>query len=655
MPPPFSSVAPPGAAGVPALLAAATRAHQAGDLAGAERLYRAALHAAPAQAAALTGLGASLAQQDRLEEAIAVLERAVAAAPDLGAAAPAWANLGNALQQSGRLAAAVQAFARAEAGLPRHPELAVNLGNALRQLGRADEALASYERALALAPGHARALLGRAGIRMDTGRFADALADIDAALLGAPADAVAHYNRGVALQALQRPEECVRAFERAAALDPKHADALYNLALAHRSLERDDAARDVLERALLLRPDDARFHATRGHLHLASGAAAAALASYETALALRPGHGATLLARADTLRTLRRYAEAAQAYEAALAVVPDDPDAARAHFNWATCHLRLGQLRAGWEQFEWRWADPGIHPPHGRPADKLWLGRAPIDGKVVLLHGDQGYGDMLQFCRYAPLVAARGARVLLEVAPPLQRLLQTLAGVDGLYTRAADVPDYDVHTPLSSLPLAFDTTLDTIPAGVPYLSADPQRIAQWRERLDALGLSADRPRVGLAWSGNPRHANDANRSIALQCFARLCASAAGRAVQWVSLQREHGAGDKVLLRAMNIADASAGIADFADSAALMQALDLVISVDTANAHLAGALGRPLWLLLPFVADWRWLLDRQDSPWYPSARLWRQSAPGDWMGVLDAVESALDAWTSAWPQPAARPQ
>ncbi|HSY29200.1 MAG TPA: glycosyltransferase family 9 protein, partial [Burkholderiaceae bacterium] len=263
----------------------------------------------------------------------------------------------------------------------------------------------------------------------------------------------------------------------------------------------------------------------------------------------------------------------------------------------------------------------------------LWLRKERLDGDTILLHGEQGYGDMIQFCRYVPLVAELGAKVLLEVPRPLARLMENLEGVDEVIVRGDQLPDFDYHCPLMSLPLAFDTRLETIPAKIPYLAANSGGRSVWQERLgDKSG-----PRIGIAWSGNPVHDNDRNRSIALDDFIEIVSESA----QFVCLQKEVRPADHALLQQRSeILTFNEGVSDFQDTAELIANMDLVISVDTSVAHLAGAMGKPVWILLPFNVEWRWFLDRSDSPWYPTARLFRQQTPGNWKPVLAAIAREL---------------
>jgi hypothetical protein len=294
--------------------------------------------------------------------------------------------------------------------------------------------------------------------------------------------------------------------------------------------------------------------------------------------------------------------------------------------------LLLGDYEEGWELYEWRWKDWGrdFVRPFPQP---LWLGDAPIAGKTLLIHPEQGLGDFIQCCRYIPMVEAMGAKVLVEVTAPLVPLISTLKGSFSVVRSGQPLPHFDFHCPIMSLPLAFRTTVETIPANVPYLFADPARKALWQQRLGP----RTRMRVGLAWSGNPSHKNDLNRSMPFRALAPWLALAVDFHVLQKDIRPEDAA---ALAQFPNVQVHSAELGDFADTAALADEMDLVISVDTSVAHLAGALGRPLWVLLPFNPDYRWFLDRSDSPWYPSATLFRQPALGDWDSVVAAVEAQL---------------
>jgi hypothetical protein len=325
---------------------------------------------------------------------------------------------------------------------------------------------------------------------------------------------------------------------------------------------------------------------------------------------------------------LGRLDEARASFDRAVGI---RPDFAQARWNRAQAMLLAGDFAQGWREHEWRLkAHPELQRAFAQP---LWLGEVPLDGKTILLHAEQGLGDTLQFCRYAPLVAARGGRVVLEVQKPLVDLMRDLPGVAAVVARGEPLPDFDLHCPLLSLPLAFGTRLDTIPAQMPYLGAPAERAAGWEARL------TKRPRIGLVWSGNAGHKRDRARSIPLYALMPVFDL---DAATFVSLQKEARAADAAVLKqTAKLIDVGAELETFADTAALIRQLDLVIAVDTSVAHLAGALGKPLWLLLPAAPDWRWLAGREDSPWYPTARLFRQTVTRAWGPVVARVRAALE--------------
>jgi hypothetical protein len=336
------------------------------------------------------------------------------------------------------------------------------------------------------------------------------------------------------------------------------------------------------------------------------------------------------------LAGLQRHAEALENYDRVIALRPDD---AEAYWNRSHCLLALGQFDAGWRLFEWR-KRLGQSSGHRAFPQPVWLGQDGLAGKTLFIHWEQGFGDTLQFCRYAALATARGARVVVSVQDPLRRVIASLGPAVEVIGGCASPREFDWHCPMMSLPLAFGTTLETIPWVTPYLAADTAAVAAWRGRLAGLcGL-----RVGVCWAGNSRpdqpaaRAIDRRRSIGL---ARLAPLAEVAGVQLVSLQKGDAAGEVAGAQAgLVLHDWTDALQDFADTAALIEALDLVITVDTAVAHLAGALGKRVWVLNRFDACWRWLLGRDDSPWYPTARLFRQPAPGDWDSVVGAVAAAL---------------
>jgi len=355
-----------------------------------------------------------------------------------------------------------------------------------------------------------------------------------------------------------------------------------------------------------------------------------AIASYDAALKLAPGHPQVLTSRANALRRLDYPAEALLNLQAALASQPNYPEA---QFEASLAQLTLGRFRVGWKGYESRWATRGFAPHRRDFIAPLWLGEQPICGKTILLHAEQGYGDTIQFVRYAPLVAERGAKVFLEVQPELVRLLWQMRGVETVVGRGEPLPAFDFHCPLLSLPLAFDTTLETIPGDVPYVRPGCAEIIAFER-----SLPSKRPRIGLAWAGRRSHRNDLSRSMSLNTLLPLLGLSG---VQFVSLQHELCAEDEHLLdHRPEIVRIGEKLSDFAETAAVISLLDIVISVDTAIAHLAGALAKPVFVLLPFAADFRWMRQRPDSAWYPTARLFRQKSFAQWGDTIAAVRDEV---------------
>jgi tetratricopeptide (TPR) repeat protein len=621
--------------------------------------YDRALSVQPDYVEALINRGVTLMALKRHDEALKSYDRAIVLRPDF---VVAHSNRGNALQALNRFDDALASFDRALMLQPDYVEAYYNRGNVLQALKRYDEALASYDRALSLHPDYIEALANRAVSLQALKRHSEALASLDRALALHPDNIDALTNRGVALNALKRYDEALASYDRAFVLCPDHIDALTNRGVALNELQRYEEALASYDRAIALQPDDAQAHSNRGHtLHelmrfeesLASCDRALmlrpdladahcnrgnalnalrrfedALASYDEALKLRPDYAEALTNRGIALHALKRFDDEMASYERALAL---QPDYAEAHFNAGWCRMLRGDF-SGWSEYEWRW-QTALRRAKRDFAEPLWSGAQGVADKTVLLHAEQGFGDTIQFCRYAPLVAERAGRVILEVQAPLRELMCDLPGVAQIVSRGETLPDFDLQCPLLSLPHVFGTELSTVPAGVPYLRARPQDVAAW----NALLGPRNRPRIGLAWSGSPSHRNDRNRSIALAAFLPLLDTDA----VYLSLQPNVAAADTELLdRHGGIARPGDKLKTFADTAALIANLDLVITVDTAVAHLAGALGKPVWVLLPFVPDWRWLLDREDSPWYPTARLFRQDDSRTWDAVIARVGAAL---------------
>ena len=467
----------------------------------------------------------------------------------------------------------------------------------LASLGQAEAAVASFDRAVALTPDWPDAYANRAAARRGLEQYEAALADYDRALQLRPDSAEEHYNRAIALLDLDRLTEALEACDRALVLKPQ-----WTAALGHRGV--------VLRR--LKRLDEA-------------------LTAHDRALALSPDHFEAVYNRALVLQDLKRMEEALAGLDRAIALRPDfvDPQMTR-----ACALLMTGDFERGWPAYEVRWGRPMLRRIKRDWSRPQWLGREPLQGKTLLLHAEQGLGDTLHFARYAALAAERGARVILEVQPPLVELLRTLKGVDQVIARGDPLPPFDLHAPLLSMPLAFGTTVDTIPAAPAYLAADPAKAAAWAQRL---GLK-HALRIGLAWSGNALQENDRNRSIPLA--ALLAHLPPG--LEYVSLQNEVRSSDQAALEAGDVRHFGEDLIDFTDTAALCSQMDAVVSICTSGAHLAGALGKDTHLMLTNVGVcWRWLTDRRDTPWYPSTTLYRQGLDNDWRPVFAEVSRALE--------------
>ena len=536
--------------------------------------------------------------------------------------------------QSGRAQEAAELLSRALAVNPKSPDAFYNRGVALGELKRLPEALESYERATALRPDHADSHFNRGVVLGELGRPADALASYERTIALNSGRAEAWNNRGIALSQLGRPAEALESYDRAIALRPQYANAWNNRGNVLGDLGRHTEALASFGRAIALKPDDAEAYDNCGLVLADLERHTEALTSFDRAIALKPDFARAWYNRGNTLRELHRHRDAVDSFERAIAL---EPDYASAHWNLADCHLLLGDFARGWSEYEWRWKLKQREAIKREFAQPLWLGGWTPQGQTMLLHAEMGLGDTLLFCRYAKEVAALGAKVVLEVQPPLLSLLADLAGVAEILPVGAPLPAFDCHCPLMSLPLAFRTGLHSVPASVPYVHSDPARVAAWEPRLGA----KTKPRVGFVWSGSTALKND-HRSMALAEMLPLVRDWA----EWVSLQKEVPEAelellDDLLTSRPDVRHFGSELRDFADTAALVELMDIVVTIDTSVANLAGAMGKAVWILLPFNPhDWRWMLDREDSLWYPTARLFRQSAVGDWPSVIRRVDNAL---------------
>jgi Tfp pilus assembly protein PilF len=577
----------------PALMIdAGVELHRAGRLAEAERQYRQVLAADPQNADALHLLGILNSQLGREEIAADLIKRAIARDPGR---AIYHGNLGLTLHRLGRLGESLASFEKAISLGSSDPNVLNNFGDALRASGNVQRAISILHQALGIDPKLADAHNNLGMTLAQMGRTDEAIAEYQSAINLSPRLAQVHNNLGNALLTKRQTDRAILAFEEALAIRPDYPDAMMNLAVALKVTHEDYRARKLLERALDLRPDF--FEA--------------------------------LLNYGQSLCDEHQFKQAIEIFRKAVALRPQDPSA---HFHLSGVLLLTGDFSQGWLEYEWR---TKRHDEQCRKLDASrahWSGEDPA-GKRILIHAEQGAGDTIQFSRLVTALAQRGAEVILACPPQLLRLLRTLDGVSQLITNTQQWREFDFQCYLLSLPLLLNLKLDTIPTRVPYLRAQADSIEFWRNRLSPLGPVK---KIGLAWAGNPDHTNDHNRSIPLAKFAPL-AQAPG--VHFICLQKGNGS-EQPPPAGLKLINHTSEIFDYADTAGLIANLDLVIAADTSVAHLAGALGKPVWTLLPFNPDLRWMLQRTDSPWYPTMRLFRQPHLADWDSPISAVTQKL---------------
>jgi tetratricopeptide (TPR) repeat protein len=577
------------------MLETATRYRSAGELARAEPLYRQVVQADPTNAAAWRLLGETYSALGRLAEAAGSYRQALRFQPGHF---ETLADLGVALAQQGQLAEAVPTLRQAIRVKPDFAQAHHNLGVALAQSGELEQAAASLGEAIRLKPDYAEA----------------------------------HYNLGNTLVELNRREEAVPVYRRALELKPDYVDALNNLGLALNELGKPGEAAILLQQATRLKPDHAEALNNLGLALADQGRFDEASAVYDCALRVNPRYAEAHTNLGSAYKEQGRLEEAIACYDYALWL---QPGAASTHWNRSLAYLAQGDYKRGWAEYEWRWKRKRTRRrPFTQPA---WDG-SPLEGRTIVLYMEQGLGDMIQFIRYAPLVKQRGGRVVVECPNILVQLFSSVAGVDHLVAEGSELLSFDVHAPLMSLPYLLGTRLDTVPADVPYLSVPAELVQQWHDRL----AGDETFKIGIAWQGNPHHKWDRHRSVPVSQFAPL---AAVPGVELIRLQHGHGAAalcsvDKrfCMTELARVQEPEGGT--FAETAALMMNLDLIVTVDTAVAHLAGALALPVWVALSTIVDWRWLLQRSDTPWYPTMRLFRQSELGKWEPVFARMADEL---------------
>lgn len=643
--------------------------------------------------------GEQLAAEGKIEESMAAFRQAVATDPDY---ADAYYNLGVLLRGLGRIDEAIESYQRAISSQPDYIEGYYNLGNAFAQQLRLDEALASYRSALSINPLHFNAMNNMANIQLTLGhqgeakrtsqmvlahqpdnlsanntlgtilmaegkqseaievfnlvlaqhpelyevlnnkgqalkglgRLEEALGCFNSAIAQQAPLPEAHNNKGSLLMELERDDEAVECFNAALAFSPGNGKILCNKGMALQKIERYEEALTSFISAIENHPEYAEAHSNLGLLLMDQGKTREAAQSFERALEINPHYAEAQNNMGLLLISEGHLPEAIQIIEQAIKNAPSDP---AAHWNYSHALLLTGRFPEGWWEYEWRMKHTqfrSVDWDYGKPR---WQGEN-LDGRTILLYPEQGLGDVIQFSRFAAAVSEKGGRVIVKCPPPLKRLLATLGGVDQLIAEVDETVAFDVQAPLMSLPYLLGCDADTMPASVPYLSAEPDRVSHWKQRIGGQGF-----KIGIAWQGNPNSRIDKGRSFALKNFSNIAALDKTRLI---SLQKHDGVEQLMGLSAditvETLGDSfDAGTNAFVDTAGVMESLDLVITSDTAVAHLAGALGHPVWVALKFVPDWRWMLEREDTPWYPTMRLFRQADAGEWGPVFEKVRRELE--------------
>lgn len=578
---------------IPQALAIGMQHHQAGELQQAEAVYRQILTADPNQPDSMHLLGLIAFQCNQPEPAIQLIQKAIS----INSKMAVWhRNLAKVLTHVGRIEEATQSAQRAVELEPQQAESVTLLGELLMRSLQFEQAESIFRTAAAIQPESADIANSLANSMQCAGKFSESIVE---------------YHRAIALRS-------------------DYPEAWNNLANAHRHNKEPEKAAECFDRALQLRPDYAEALSNLGNLLQDMGQLDQAIDRYRRALQTRPD----LADIQNCLGTaLRETGDLTAAIEHHRAATQLQPNLAAAHHNLGLALLQAGEFAEGWREYEWRWRVPEYARVYDAISQPRWMGEA-LDGRQILIHDEQGFGDTLQFVRYIPEVIARGGKVILACQPELVELMKSVAGSIKVVRNDAPFPPFDLYAPLLSLPMIFNTTAETVPATIPYLHPDPLRTGHWRERL----TNETKLKIGITWAGRPTHANDRARSIG---FAGLLPLFAVESIRFFSLQKGTRANDwKSYVSPNQLTDWTADLTDFAESAAFIENLDLVITVDSAAAHLTGAIGKKAWVLIPFAPDWRWLNACPDSDWYPSIKLFRQPAIGDWKTPVEQLAESL---------------
>lgn len=640
----------------------AVRLHESGFLHEAIILYRSLLSSHGTNPHLNFMLGMAYVQSHQYTIGIQHLDAVLSLCPDdIGA----LTNRGIALRKLGQAEDAVRNFDQALAIKPDIASIYSNRGNALKDLKKTEEAHASYIRALDLDCNNLDALVNLGALLNDLNRPKDALEVLQKAISINPNDTQAYVSIGNALSKLHKFDEALASYHRAIKLNPEHAEAYGSRGVLLHDLKRFDQALADCNKAIDLRPPDAaQAYRNRSLVLYDLKRFDEALADFGNAIALKPDYAEAYSDQGSALYELKRLDEALASYNKAIALKPDcaeaygnrgvvlydlkrlneafadynnaiqlKPDYAEALWHKSLFLILMGQYAEGWKLYEYRFRYKDLEKNYYNLSQPSWRGENNIQGKRLLIYAEQGFGDVIQCCRYLPLLQNFGSEIIFEVQESLVPLVLTLNCNMNVVAKGESLPDFDAQCPIMSLPYAFKTTIETIPSHMPYLFSSETKTQVWRKKLG----NKKNIRVGIAWSGSTTHKNDKNRSIKLNDLVSLT----DLPIELHSLQKEYRQHDLDILNLYpQIYQHQDELDDFSDTAALIDCMDLVISVDTSVAHVAGAMGKTVWIMLPFVPDYRWMLDRDDSPWYPSAKLFRQPAIDDWSNVIREVENAL---------------
>ena len=598
---------------------------QSGDLKAANKAWLDLLKYYPKNPVIMTCLGTIALEQARLEDAAKWLTESLDILPEQ---ATAWSYRSIIHLQKEDLKTALADANEAIALNPAYAEAHANRGSVLKALKRFNEALASYQQALDLQPDNPDTQFNLALVYVELGRYEEAAAILKDVIQAKPDYAIAHHLCAEVHKKMYAYEQALGYYQTALKLDQNNHEALFGRGLTFLKLKQYQAAHADFAKVVALQPDYRNAHINLGLVLSKLNQYEASLEAYEDALALDDSYAETYNNKGLLLVEMQRFDEALTCYEKAIEL---DPSFEEVYWNKSHLHLLLGDFTQGWPLYEYRWKS--VLKDGQRVLSKpLWLGEAPIKGKTLLVYPEQGLGDFIQFSRYVNELEALGAQVILEVPSALKSLMHTMEGQYQIVEQDSSLPYYDYHCPILSLPLALKTQADNIPAETPYLYANESELAQWQSKVDATHFN-----VGLVWSGAIGHQNDHNRSVPLSAFEPLFAVSA----DFHALQREIRPADQETFdRLACIQNHTDALTDFSETAALITQMDLVITVDTSVAHLAGAMDKPCWLLLPYAPDFRWMVNTDISPWYPSMKLFRQPKPADWTSVMIEVQTAL---------------